>query len=375
MNKRQHILYSIQILLLLFFSMNGFTQEGSYKIKTVVIDAGHGGKDPGAVGSKAKEKDITLAIALKTGELIEKYLPDVKVIYTRSTDVFVELHKRAEIANKNNADLFISIHVNANRNKSAYGADSWVMGLHKSQANLEVAKLENKVISIEDNYETRYEGMSAQNTDAIIIHTMMQSANLELSATLASFVQNQFRERVGRRDRGVRSAPFLVLWKTTMPSVLIETGFISNEAEQAFLMTELGQDYMASAIFRAFRDYKHMIERKTNFDVDTAFINQQEMIKNALVSDTTKQLFFSVQIASSKNKIETEPQNFKGLENVFILQENKVYKYLVHKEIDYEKLKSELPRIQQLYSSAYIVAVQNNRRINLQKALQEYNKK
>ncbi|MDA3883057.1 MAG: N-acetylmuramoyl-L-alanine amidase [Bacteroidales bacterium] len=355
----------------MFFSVCGVAQENSYKIKTVVIDAGHGGKDPGAVGSKAKEKDITLAIALKTGELIEKYLPNVKVIYTRSTDVFVELHKRADIANKNYADLFISIHVNANRNKSAYGADSWVMGLHKSQANLEVAKLENKVISIEDNYETRYEGMSAQNTDAIIIHTMMQSANLELSATLASFVQDQFRERVGRRDRGVRSAPFLVLWKTTMPSVLIETGFITNEVEQAFLMTELGQEYMASAVFRAFRDYKNMIERKTNFDVDTAFINQQEMIQNALVIDTTKQLFFSVQIASSKNKIETIPQNFKGLENVFILQENKVYKYLVHKETDYEKLKSELSRIQELYSSAYIVAVQNNKRIDLQKALKQ----
>src|SRR5690554_2401176 len=375
MNKRQHILYSIQVLLLLFFSVYGFAQESSYKIKTVVIDAGHGGKDPGALGSKAKEKNITLALALKTGELIEKYLPDVKVIYTRSTDVFVELHKRAEIANKNNADLFISIHVNANRNKSAYGADSWVMGLHKTQANLEVAKLENKVISIEDNYETKYEGMSAQNTDAIIIHTMMQSANLELSATLASFVQEQFRERVGRRDRKVRSAPFLVLWKTTMPSVLIETGFITNEAEQAFLMTELGQDYMASAIFRAFRDYKQLIERKTNFDVDTTFINQQEMIQQALVTDTTTQLFFSVQIASSKNKIETDPQNFKGLENVFILQENKVYKYLVHKETDYEKLKTELSRIQELYSSAYIVAVKGNRRINLQKALQEYNKK
>ena len=259
-------------ILCLLISLFAHAQEQKYVLKTVVIDAGHGGKDPGAVGKHVKEKDITLALALKTGALIQEHIPGVTVIYTRKTDEFVELHKRAEIANKSGADLFISIHVNANNNTAAYGTDSWVMGLHKSKANLEVAKLENKVISIEENYETRYQGMSSEDTDAIIIHTMMQSANLELSATLASLVQTQFRERVGRKDRGVHSAPFLVLWKTTMPSVLIETGFISNLEEEKFLMTELGQDYMASSIFRAFRDYKQLIERKTNFGVDTTYI-------------------------------------------------------------------------------------------------------
>src|SRR5690606_27342700 len=214
----------IWILSFLCFAVSfAHAQQQKYTLKTVVIDAGHGGKDPGAVGKLAKEKDITLALALKTGALIQEHIPGVTVIYTRKTDEFVELHKRAEIANKSGADLFISIHVNANNNTAAYGTDSWVMGLHKSKANLEVAKLENKVISIEENYETRYQGMSSEDTDAIIIHTMMQSANLELSATLASLVQTQFRERVGRKDRGVHSAPFLVLWKTTMPSVLIET--------------------------------------------------------------------------------------------------------------------------------------------------------
>lgn len=242
-------------------------QSNAYTIKTVVIDAGHGGKDPGAVGKVAKEKDLTLAIALKTGNYIQKNIPDVKVIYTRSTDVFVELHKRAEIANKNNADVFISIHVNASTNKEAYGTDSWIMGLHKSKANLEVAKLENKVIMVEDNYSTKYEGMSPDSTEAIIIHTMMQSANIEHSARLASMVQKEFRERVGRKDRGVHTAPFMVLWKTTMPSILIESGFISNAEEEQFLITEQGQDYLASAIYRAFKDYKTAIETKSNVGV------------------------------------------------------------------------------------------------------------
>lgn len=259
----------LYIFLLLFAATNFvcIAQSNVYTIKTVVIDAGHGGKDPGALGKVAKEKDITLSIALKAGNYIEKNIPGVKVIYTRNSDVFVELHKRADIANKNNADVFISIHVNASTNKDAYGTDSWIMGLHKSKANLEVAKLENKVIMVEDDYTTKYQGMSPDSTEAIIIHTMMQSANIEHSARLASMVQKELRERVGRKDRGVHTAPFMVLWKTTMPSILIETGFISNAEEEQFLMTEQGQDYIASAIYRAFKDYKAAIETKSNLGV------------------------------------------------------------------------------------------------------------
>ncbi|HOS83988.1 MAG TPA: N-acetylmuramoyl-L-alanine amidase [Bacteroidales bacterium] len=264
MNKTKYTSILLLFCTIYIYAQNGFAQTQAYTIKTVVIDAGHGGKDPGAVGKVAKEKDITLALALKTGNYIQKNIPSVKIIYTRSTDVFVELHKRAEIANKNNADVFISIHVNASTNKEAYGTDTWIMGLHKNKANLEVAKLENKVIMVEDNYSTKYQGMSADSTEAIIIHTMMQSANIEHSARLASMVQKEFRERVGRKDRGVHTAPFMVLWKTTMPSILIETGFISNAEEEQFLITEQGQDYMASAIYRAFKDYKTAIETKSN---------------------------------------------------------------------------------------------------------------
>jgi N-acetylmuramoyl-L-alanine amidase len=378
------------ILCLLMLPILVFSQQ-AYKLKTVVIDAGHGGKDPGAVGSMSKEKDIVLAIALKTGAYIKQHFPDVTVIYTRETDVFVELHKRAEIANKNNADLFISIHANANKNKSAYGTDSWVMGLHRTKENLEVAKLENKVISIEDNYETRYQGMSAEDTDAIIIHTMMQSANLELSATFATYVQTQFRERVGRKDRGVHSAPFLVLWRTTMPSVLIETGFISNLEEEKYLNSEEGQTYLASAIFRAFRDYKNILEKKTNFGVDTTAISrpslptvvapsppppqpqpqsqlQQTPVVNQ-ISETKSDIYFSIQLASSQTLLQTNPENFLGLKNVFILHENNWNRYLVGKETTYQGIRNQLDAVKEKYPSAFIVAVQNNTRINLQDAI------
>ncbi|MDR0941357.1 MAG: N-acetylmuramoyl-L-alanine amidase [Bacteroidales bacterium] len=241
--------------------------QSAYTLRTVVIDAGHGGKDPGAVGKKAKEKDLTLAMALKTGKLIKDNFPSVNVIYTRQTDEFVELYRRAEIANRANADLFISIHVNASTNIVASGTDSWIMGLSKSNANLEVAKRENKVIGVEADNVDQYKGFSADDTESIIIYTMMQSANLEHSGNLAALCQTEFRDKVGRKDRGVHTAPFLVLWQTTMPSVLIETGFISNAEEEAYLMTNEGQTALSEAIYRAFANYKSNIETKSNVKV------------------------------------------------------------------------------------------------------------
>ncbi len=240
--------------------------QNAYTLRTVVIDAGHGGKDPGAVGKLSKEKDLTLAIALKTGKLIQDNFPSVNVIYTRKTDEFVELYRRAEIANRANADLFISIHVNASTNTAATGTDSWIMGLSKSNANMEVAKRENKAINIEGN-NSQYQGLSMDDTESIIIFTMMQSANLEHSGNLAALTQTEFRDKVGRKDRGVHTAPFLVLWQTTMPSVLIETGFISNTEEEKYLITEEGKNELAEAIFRAFQNYKHDIETKSNIKV------------------------------------------------------------------------------------------------------------
>ena len=233
-----------------------------YAFKTIVIDAGHGGKDSGTRGKSAWEKNIALSIALKLGGYIEKYLPDVKVIYTRKTDIFVTLDGRAKIANDANADLFVSIHVNAMPgNKSqVYGTETYVMGLHKSGDNLNVAIRENSVIKQEDNFKETYEGFDPDSDESYIIFDLYQSAFLESSMSLAQKIQEQFGNRVNRRDRGVKQAGFWVLWATTMPSVLVETGYITNAEEEAYLKSEKGQALLASGIFRAVRDYKEEVE-------------------------------------------------------------------------------------------------------------------
>ncbi|MGB3182999.1 MAG: N-acetylmuramoyl-L-alanine amidase [Cyclobacteriaceae bacterium] len=231
-----------------------------YKVRKVVIDAGHGGKDPGKLGSNSKEKDVALSIALKVGEYIEKYLDNVEVIYTRKDDSFVELIDRASIANKNDADLFISIHANGHNTSRPAGTETYVMGNHVSQANLDVAKRENSVILLEENYEEKYEGFDPNAPDSHILFSLYQSAYLESSLMMARNVESQFKNRVGRKSRGVKQAGFIVLYKTSMPSVLIELGFMSNQEEEKYLNSEEGQTYMASGIFRAFRDYKEEIE-------------------------------------------------------------------------------------------------------------------
>ena len=217
------------ICIALFLPQEGLSQQ---KIRKVVIDAGHGGKDPGALGKYSKEKDIALAIALKTGSYIENNIPDVEVIYTRKTDVFIELHNRARIANDAEADLFISIHCNANNSSKPYGTETYVMGLHKSQANLEVAKLENAAILKEEDYSDMYDGFDPGRDEDYIALTLFQNSYQESSLTIASMVQDQFRERARLEDRGVWQAGFWVLYKTAMPAILIETGFISNANDE-----------------------------------------------------------------------------------------------------------------------------------------------
>lgn len=231
-------------------------------MSTVVIDAGHGGKDNGTSGSFSKEKDVALQIALDLGETIEKYLKDVKVIYTRDDDTFIGLKERANIANKNGADLFISIHCNAveaNKDKS-YGTETWVMGLHKSEENLRVAQRENSVILFEENNQEKYEGFDPNDPQSYILFSLYQNANLDNSLNLADKIETQFVDRVGRYSRGVKQAGFVVLYQTSMPSVLVEVGFLTNRLEEKYLNDKLGQTYIASAIFRAFRDYKDEIE-------------------------------------------------------------------------------------------------------------------
>jgi N-acetylmuramoyl-L-alanine amidase len=258
------------IFVLILFS--SFQPPGvkSYGLTKVVIDAGHGGHDSGCLGKKAKEKDVALGIALKLGKFIEDHYPEVKVIYTRKTDEFVELYERAQIANNAKADLFICIHCNSacvfdkkkkkeTCNQEIEGVESWVMGLNKSEANLEVSKRENEVILLEKDYTSQYDGFDPNSPEANIIFSLYQNTYLEQSLRMATLVQQEVKSK-GRPGRGVKQAGFLVLYKTFMPSILIETGFLSNDKEEKFLASSKGQEDIASAIFRAFQQYKGSIE-------------------------------------------------------------------------------------------------------------------
>ncbi len=252
----------IFLLLAIFLLTSSNTRQSSeFKVKKVVIDAGHGGKDPGTHGKYSKEKDITLQVATRVGGYIKEYLPDVEVIYTRNSDKFVELEERASMANKKDADVFISIHANALPSKpGVYGTETYVMGLHKSEGNFEVAKRENSVILYEEGYEEKYEGFDPNSPESVILFSLTQSAYIENSLNLASRVEEQFGKRAGRYSRGVKQAGFWVLWRTTMPSILIEIGYLTNQKEERELNDESTQANIASGIFRAFRDYKNEIE-------------------------------------------------------------------------------------------------------------------
>lgn len=255
MKRREFIQKSSTLVSLPLFSF-----QNNFKVRTVVIDAGHGGKDPGTLGKFTKEKDIVLNIALKVGKYIEDNLFGVKVLYTRKTDKYVDFKVRADVANKNQADLFISIHANSIVGANAYGTETFVMGLHKDNSNFEVAKRENSVILMDENYKEKYEGFDPSSPESYILFSLNQSAYQENSLKFAQKVEDQFKNRVGRSSRGVKQAGFLVLWMTTTPSVLIETGFLSNSKEEAFLASDRGQDLIASGIYRAFKDYKTEIE-------------------------------------------------------------------------------------------------------------------
>jgi len=258
-NVVKNIVLTLSFSLLLVAASYSPIGRHDYRVRKVVIDAGHGGKDHGTHGNFSKEKDVALKIALEVGKAIKQYLPDVEVIYTRKDDSFPSLHERAMLANKNNADFFISIHCNWVSNPNIAGTETYVMGLHKTEANFDVAKRENAVILMEENSEV-YEGFDPNTPESYILFSLTQRAYQENSLNLASKIENQFKTRVGRKSRGVKMAGFWVLWETSMPSVLVETGYMSNSQEEKDLNDPLQQSYIASGIFRAFRDYKNEIE-------------------------------------------------------------------------------------------------------------------
>lgn len=313
----------------------------NYAVKTIVIDAGHGGHDSGCHGTSAFEKNITLSVALKLGAMIEKNMPGVKVVYTRKTDEFVELHERASIANRHKADLFISIHCNANKNTAAFGTETWTMGLHKTEGNLEVAKRENSAILMEKDYDIHYDGFDPNSPEAYIIFSLNQNAFINQSLTLASLIEEEFKKN-GRTSRGVKQAGFLVLWRTTMPAILIETGFLTNRNEEQYLASEKGQNELTLSIFTAVKSYKQKMESEVNslFNPNDRTIQikpEQEPTKEPLhqVKDNkiyqtqptvpepgnteawrNNKTYYSIQLAASKNQIDIKAVPYKGIADV-----------------------------------------------------------
>ena len=346
-------------------------------IRTVVIDAGHGGKDPGAVGKRGKEKDIALAIALKLGKYIEENIPEVEVIYTRKTDVYPKLIERANIANEAEADLFISIHVNALENKpNTQGTMTLVLGEHRADEQFDVAVRENSVILLEEDYEITYEGFDPRSTESYIMFSLMQKTYKNQSIEFGDYVQDQFRDRANRKDFGVREQGLLVLAQTSMPGVLVETGFITNEEEEKYLLTQYGQEIIASAIYRGFKEYKEEIDRRSNLTVvvtDETAGSDESLSDNATDVLKSDQIVFSVQLASSKNKIATDPASFKGYEQVEVIQDGRWFKYLLGREIDYYKTLEKCKTVKSDYPDAFVVASKAGRIIPLSEALEEIN--
>lgn len=370
----------VYILILIFFltgrelsaAIPGKQQDDNSHIRTVVIDPGHGGKDPGAVYGNVREKDIVLDIALKLGNYIKSSFPDVKVVYTRDKDVFVPLYQRAAIANKNDADLFISIHVNAVSRGNAQGTETFILGQHRTSENLEVAKKENSVILLEADYKTTYEGFDPNSPESYIMFELVQDEYLEQSAMLASAIQDQFRERVQRVDRSVKQAGFLVLRQISMPGILVEAGFLSHPAERNFLQSDNGRDYLASAMFRAFRDYKRKIEAKSSFHLVTTPATETPLTAGvSVVMNEESNLFFSVQVASLSKKVDPVSDNFKGENNIFVKNTGNGYRYFAGKYSSAEEARAEQKRLQQKFIGAFVVAFENDELISVKKALKK----
>lgn len=333
MMKRSY-LYFLALLITLYPVNISSAQNGnSYRyIDKIVLDAGHGGYDPGAQGNKSKEKDITLAIALEAGRIIEEKFPGIEVIYTRKEDRFVKLHDRAKIANENAADLFISIHCNSNPSAKPFGSETYVMGLHKSQENLEVAKTENAAILLEDDHEQQYDGFDPNLDEDYIVLSMFQSANIEQSLGFSQILQDRMRTSVGMYDRGVRQAGFVVLYLTTMPGVLFETGFLSNPGEEKFLMEKENQEKIARAIAEAVGDYKILIE--SELEAISTINNRNDSAVNRKVNKV-----YRIEFARMKSQKPEGHKMFNGMKDVWYYYNNGRYCYTFGYANSFDKAK------------------------------------
>lgn len=362
-------MYMIRGLMLVLMSVIGFAGVAQENDKFVVaLDAGHGGHDPGNRGNGYKEKEIALKVVLAVGKSLEKDTR-FKVVYTRKTDKFIELHERGKIANDAEADLFVSVHCNAHHSK-AFGTETFVLGLHANDQNFNVAKNENSVILLEDNYKANYDGFDPNSPESIIGLTLMQEEYLEQSLTLASFVQNRFKKSLQKKSRGVKQAGFVVLHQTYMPSVLIELGFLTNNQEGKYLNSEKGQEEMAKSIKTSIIDYKESLdaiysvpEPETPDDVATI---ETQMEGDRVFEDVV----FKVQIAAGSTDIELQPFNFNGLDQLSKTQAGDLYKYYFGKTTNYTLIQ-ELREIavDKGFTSSFVVAFRNKEPIPLDVAL------
>jgi len=377
--------YYLLFLLLVLQSLDGISQAKvesqnntkHYTLGTVVLDAGHGGHDPGCHGKSVQEKDIALAIILQLGHYIEENFPDIQVIYTRKTDVFVKLRERASIANRNTADLFISVHCNSSSSSAPYGTETFVMGLHKTAQNLEVAKRENSVILMENDYRDKYE-YDPNSPVAHIMFNLYQNAFLSQSMLLATSIEDQFKNRVKRSSRGVKQAGFWVLYRTAMPSVLIETGFLSNPKEETFLASANGQDLIASAIFRSFREYKdkmedNNVEAPSGEDSSNTEINHADDTDNATdsIKANMAQIELRVQILASYKPIDLDKAPYNQLEGVFEEKyENGLLRYYYGHFKTTDEARNGLSLAKQAgFSDAFIIGIVEGERKSFQEVL------
>lgn len=385
MQRRRFDILFIATGLLLAFSLFPQTHAAENRF-TVVIDAGHGGHDPGATGRRGKEKNINLSVALKLGRLIKQNCPDTRVVYTREKDVFIPLHRRAEIANDAKADLFISIHTNsvASRSSKVSGTETYTLGLHRTEENLEVAKKENAVILIEDDYKQRYAGFNPNSSESYIIFEFLQDKNMAQSVSFATKVQRCFRN-ANRTDKGVHQAGFLVLRATSMPSVLIELGYITNPTEEAYLLSEQGSSTLAQSIYQAFLNYKGGKAPATAASAAVPVTTVEEAApepqpqttvtvqEDEVPAAVTNKPVFKIQILTSDRTLPSKSKLFKGLAPVDSYRENGIVKYTYGADTDYNKiLRLKRNKVDGKFKDAFIIAFKDGVKMNINQAIREF---
>lgn len=359
MYKLNSFLLIVGVILMSSFTTQDDTPPTDDKF-VIVLDAGHGGHDPGNMGNKYIEKNIALNVVLRIGKELEKN-PDIKVIYTRKSDVFIELNKRGEIANKAKADLFVSVHCNSFHTQ-ANGTETFVLGLHRNKTNLEVAKKENSVILLEENYHEKYKGYDPNSPESIIGLTLMQEEYLDQSIQLADYIQKSFKNKLKRKSRGVKQAGFIVLHQTVMPSVLIELGFLTYKKEGAYLNSEKGQSEMSNAIVSSILEYKKNIDKGSENNI---FIE-----KKSTSTDIYEGVTFKVQLAASSKNLPLKSYNFNGLTNLSMVQQGKLYKYFSGNTNDYSEIKTlKNTAISKGYTSCFVVAYKDGVKISLSQVL------